>query len=59
MSILILRLSGVSIDIGTAIEVPVIWELADLFNGLMIFPNLIAIILMSKLVKEKLMDYES
>lgn len=48
----------ICIVVGTSIEVPVIWELADFFNGLMIFPNLIAILLMSKLVKEKLEDYE-
>ena len=48
----------ICIVVGTSIEVSVIWELTDFFNGLMIFPNLVALILMSKLVKEKLADYE-
>ncbi len=48
----------ICIVVATTIEVPVIWELADFFNGLMIFPNLVALIIMSKRVRDKLVDYE-
>ncbi|WP_162267110.1 alanine:cation symporter family protein, partial [Clostridium botulinum] len=34
-----------------------VWELADTFNGLMVIPNVIALIALSKIVKESLKDY--
>ena len=34
------------------------WELADLFNGLMAIPNIIALIGLSKVVGRALEDYE-
>lgn len=37
---------------GTSQKVELVWELADLFNGLMVFPNLIALIALNKLVKK-------
>ena len=33
--------------IGSFMELPLIWNITDIFNGLMIFPNLLAIILLS------------
>lgn len=33
--------------IGAAAEMPVIWSITDIFNGIMIFPNLAAIIVLS------------
>ncbi|WLR51042.1 sodium:alanine symporter family protein [Bacillus tianshenii] len=41
----------VFIVLGTLIEVPVVWQLADTFNALMVLPNLIALLLLSKVVK--------
>ncbi|MBR3610908.1 MAG: sodium:alanine symporter family protein [Oscillospiraceae bacterium] len=37
---------------GTAIEIPVIWSITDIFNGLMIFPNLAAIMVLTPKVFE-------
>ena len=33
--------------IGSFIKLPLIWSITDIFNGLMIFPNLLAIIILS------------
>ena len=38
--------------------VNLVWELADLFNGLMVIPNLIALIGLGKIASEALNDYE-
>lgn len=46
------------IALGTALEVPLVWELADMFNGLMVIPNLIALLALSKLVVKSLKEYE-
>ena len=40
------------IVIGTTQKVDMVWELADLFNGLMVIPNLIALIGLNSLVKD-------
>lgn len=44
---------------GSALKVDLVWELADTFNGLMVIPNLIAIIFLSSKVSANLKDYES
>ncbi|MEA4960675.1 alanine/glycine:cation symporter family protein [Lutispora sp.] len=44
---------------GTTMKVPVVWELADMFNGLMVIPNLIALLGMISLVAKTFNDYES
>lgn len=46
------------IIVGTALEVPLVWELADMFNGLMVVPNLIALLALSKVVVKSLREYE-
>ena len=40
----------VCIVIGSALKVDLVWNLSDLFNGLMVFPNLIALLALSGLV---------
>lgn len=45
------------IVIGTTLKVDLVWELADTFNGLMVIPNVIALIALVKLVKDSLKDY--
>ena len=45
--------------LGSFLHVPLVWELADLFNGLMVIPNVIALIGLSKIVGRVLDDYES
>lgn len=43
---------------GTYLKVDLVWALADLFNGLMIIPNLIAVLGLSGLAIKILNDYE-
>jgi alanine or glycine:cation symporter, AGCS family len=43
---------------GTAMQVEVVWELADTFNGLMVIPNLIALIGLTSFVVKVTKDYE-
>ncbi|WP_028829727.1 alanine/glycine:cation symporter family protein [Proteocatella sphenisci] len=43
---------------GTVIKVPLVWELADMFNALMVFPNLIALLAMGSLVFKIANDFE-
>lgn len=35
---------------GTALKVETVWQLADFFNGLMVIPNLLALLLLGKIV---------
>lgn len=46
------------IVIGTLGKVDLVWSLSDLFNGIMVIPNLIGIILLRKEVKKLLYDYD-
>lgn len=41
-----------AIFFGAILKVDLIWNLADIFNGLMAIPNLIALIFLTKVVKE-------
>lgn len=43
---------------GSLLKVNLVWELADMFNGLMVIPNIIAVIGLYKLVSRALADYE-
>lgn len=45
--------------LGSFLHVTLVWELADLFNGLMVIPNVIALIGLSKLVEKALADYDT
>lgn len=38
---------------GTALKMEMVWHLADISNGLMIIPNLIALILLAKVIKDE------
>ncbi len=40
-----------AVVMGSAVGLPVIWSITDIFNGLMIFPNLAAILLLRKEIK--------
>ena len=42
------------IVLGTCLRVDLVWELADMFNGIMVIPNVIGLIGLSKLVKQTL-----
>ena len=43
---------------GAFLKVDLVWELADFFNGLMVIPNIIAVIGLYKLVTRATMDYQ-
>ena len=47
----------VFVVMGALAEVDIVWSLADIFNSLMVLPNLIAIVWLSSEVKELLTDY--
>jgi AGCS family alanine or glycine:cation symporter len=49
----------ICIIFGTTMKVDLVWELADAFNGLMVIPNLIALIGLVSLVVKVTGDYES
>lgn len=51
-------LVAVLIVAGTSLEVPLVWEMADMFNALMVLPNLVALLGLSTLVVKMLNDYE-
>ncbi|WP_165069748.1 sodium:alanine symporter family protein [Desulfovibrio sp. ZJ200] len=44
--------------LGSFLQVTLVWELADMFNGLMVLPNLIALVGLGKLVSKALNEYE-
>lgn len=44
--------------LGAVMKVPVIWEMADMFNGIMVIPNVIALIGLVSLVSKIYDDYE-
>ena len=47
------------IIVGATLKVDLVWSLADLFNGLMVIPNLIALLALNKVVVRNLDDFES
>ncbi len=47
----------VAVFIGPYLTVSVVWNLADVFNGLMAFPNLIALFALSGVVAKETKDY--
>ena len=46
------------IVVGATLKVDLVWALADLFNGLMVIPNLIALLALHKIVGNSLQDFE-
>ncbi|WP_077369273.1 alanine/glycine:cation symporter family protein [Anaerosalibacter sp. Marseille-P3206] len=46
------------IILGSTLEVKLVWDMADTFNGLMVLPNIIALFVLSPKVIESLRDYE-
>lgn len=44
--------------LGSFLEVNLVWQLADLFNGLMVVPNLIALWCLNKVVVKHLNEFE-
>jgi len=50
--------SVLALSIGTFVNPTMIWQLVDLFTGMMALPNIIALFILSKEVKEILIDYD-
>lgn len=46
------------VGIGCTLKVELVWELGDLFNGIMVIPNLLALAVLSKLAIKMTKDYE-
>lgn len=46
------------IILGSFLEVEIVWQLADLFNGLMVIPNVLALIFLSKVVYNIYIKYK-
>lgn len=44
--------------LGSTLKLDLVWELADFFNGIMVFPNLLALIGLSKVVSEALNNFD-
>jgi AGCS family alanine or glycine:cation symporter len=47
------------IVLGSTLKVDLVWELADTFNGLMVFPNLLALIMLCPVVVKAVKEFES
>ena len=45
--------------VGSFLKVDLVWALTDMFNGLMVIPNLIALLALSGFVIKLNKDYES
>jgi amino acid carrier protein len=45
--------------LGSSLKVTLVWELADLFNGLMVLPNLIALVALAKVVSMALDEFDA
>ena len=45
--------------LGAITQVNLVWTLSDFFNGIMVIPNVIALVLLSKVVKSSLSDFEA
>ncbi|MBC2575969.1 alanine/glycine:cation symporter family protein [Peptostreptococcus canis] len=46
------------IVLGTTLKVDLVWELADMFNAIMVIPNVIGLVGLSKLVKKAMISAE-
>lgn len=46
------------IFLGSCLKVDLVWQLADLFNGLMVIPNLLGLLALSGVVVKTLREYE-
>lgn len=47
------------IFIGSLLKITLVWELSDFFNGIMVIPNLIALLILSGTVAKLLKDYKN
>lgn len=52
-------LVSVFVGVGCALKVDLVWSLADLFNGLMVIPNILALLLLGGVVTKLTRDWEA
>lgn len=45
--------------LGSCMQVDLVWQLADTFNGLMVLPNLVGLLVLSPIVLKKYNEYQS
>jgi AGCS family alanine or glycine:cation symporter len=48
----------ICVVIGSVLKVDLVWDMSDMFNGLMVLPNLIALLPCITIVKQKTREYE-
>lgn len=48
----------VCIILGSAMKVTLVWDMADCFNGLMVIPNLIGLLALTRVIKSVHKDYQ-
>lgn len=48
----------IMIVIGSTLKVGLVWEIADMFNGMMVLPNLIALLALGKYARTSMKEYE-
>ena len=49
----------VCVALGSMLDAPLVWNLSDLFNALMVFPNLLALLALSGLVAKEAREPDS
>ena len=47
----------ISVFVGSLVELNLVWNLADLLNGLMAIPNIVAVLLLSKVIYDETKKY--
>lgn len=47
------------VAVGSALKVELVWDMSDMFNGLMVLPNLIALLPCVGIVKKLTKEYET
>ena len=48
----------VMIIVGSVLKVELVWEMADMFNGMMVLPNLIALLALGKYARTAMKEYD-
>lgn len=48
----------IMIIVGSTLKVGLVWELADMFNGMMVLPNLIGLLALGKYARTSMKEYE-
>nr|WP_307775735.1 sodium:alanine symporter family protein [uncultured Cetobacterium sp.] len=48
----------IMIVVGSMMKVDLVWEMADMFNGMMVLPNLIALLALGKFARSAMKEYD-